>query len=383
MAYSCDDNYEEASLQSEAFAGLSFLTTESATALGYENESSFSFTTETANLDDLSSFEPAQYVYETALLNDSVAFASNAVSDLFEEATLNGAFVPRFITSIDEQATLDDLVPFRSSANINEVVTGVGAAVSANLVEQLVYETASALGAYVGGSTSAVNEQAALDDLVTQTGRVTNNVVESATLDDTLDTLLALTDEVVEQGVLDDLTVQTVAAVNATVEMVYGTGVAIPPAVFTAWVTHTKQWAMSRYTGLQSGEMVSRGTKVLGASSDGVFSVQRDQPVTSYVLTGKFDNGSQQLKRMESMYAAGEAESPLQLTTITSDDAGNEVEYEYAFEPRSMSTTRTNRAIVGKGLRSRFWQFKFSNPDGAYFALRDGKALMAVTGRRV
>lgn len=379
MAYTCDDNYEEASLSSEALVRLHFLTTEVAAVFGVESEASHLLTVEEGELGSTVSWFPSSYVYEIAALDDSTLSGTDVYQDVNELAEIKGVVLTQFDSSVTDSADLSDQIVCAIGTSFAEVASLSNLLVAENNLVSTTIETALLTGSFVPSSSSAIFEQGVATDTVSHTARFASLTTETAYLDELLAGQLNPLNLLLETATAtSSLVANTATGYTEVTDTFYGSGSLIPLAKHTAWVTSTKQWAMSRYDELSSTELVG----ALGVSREGVFVLDKNSPVQASILTGKSDFGSDKLKRVESMYVCGEALFPLTLTVFADQD-GEEVEYEYLYQPRANENTRTNRGFIGRGLISRFWQFKISNPDGGTFALRSGELNALIASRKV
>ena len=181
-----------------------------------------------------------------------------------------------------------------------------------------------------------------------------------------------------------DLTFNKSIGSNVAYENYYAEDQSFSGALHTAWVTHLQQLAMSRYDGLNSESMAQIGNQIIGFSEQGLFNLVSTQPVSASITTGKLNNKSMQLKKLENLYVLGESsDGELLLTVTIPDEWGNDESYDFDFQVRESTSAKSNRVITGKGLRSCYWQFQITNPNQGYFSLRDVRGDLIDTKRRV
>lgn len=104
-------------------------------------------------------------------------------------------------------------------------------------------------------------------------------------------------------------------------------------------------------------------------------------PISWHLTTGVLDFGMAEMKHISAVYVTGESEAPI-TATITGDVNGDKVSYDYPLEVRDQGDYRNNRAFIGKGFRSRFFQVKFGATD-INARLLTADADVAVTTRRM
>lgn len=381
MAYSCDDIYESALLFTDAFVTLSTTTTESATLGTVVYQSAYSFADETASITSSSDINRAAYLTEVALLSSDITSSVRFTGTLVESASVLGNVLTQFSTQVVEQATVGGVASDTIHAVLTEtayITSVVGQATRATTV---VTETAKLSGGVITTNDAVLFSTGTLRSVVFQASRAQDIAFEVGSLASELIYDVGLSDLVVDFATIVSEVQHSLFANWEFDERAYLSSAASPNG-YSAWVSHVYQMAMSRFVDLNSAEVVTVGRKSIGVSPKGVYELTRSPNVYAYLLTGKSDMSNNQMKRMSDFFSEGEADSPLELTVYV-DDNGVDAEYSYPFQPRTNESTRANRSVVGKGLRSRHWQFKVANPSGEHFALRKASAPFSVTGRRL
>ena len=95
--------------------------------------------------------------------------------------------------------------------------------------------------------------------------------------------------------------------------------------------------------------------------------------------TGETDFGSAQLKRCEAVYAGMRTMGDLYLR-VQADEG--EV-FAYALKPYGVSRLKQRRALIGRGLRGKYWRFEIANTNGCDFDLDNLNILLNPTTRGV
>ena len=164
-------------------------------------------------------------------------------------------------------------------------------------------------------------------------------------------------------------------------EVFYGSGRAVPPLYGRAYTCSIISWGMSMFENYPFLTMTSKYVAdksnlwLRGGDTDA------GALITSSLTTGELDFGSAQLKRLTGVYAAGSADAPITVA-VAGDVAGSKAIFTYPMELRDLSGYRNNRAVVGKGFRSRYVQVSFRATDVRY-RLITASVDMSVTERRI
>jgi hypothetical protein len=158
----------------------------------------------------------------------------------------------------------------------------------------------------------------------------------------------------------------------------------LPGADTQAWTANTDTFAMSRYVNYPFNSLAEIAGVLYGAAADGLYRIDAaldaGTPIDAWVLTGQQDMGSEATKRMRVMYAGATTDGALQVTVR--DNSYGAVSYHtFPFEVRRGDDFAPQRAKLGRGMRSRYWQFKVGNVDGADFKI-DKLSLVEDTGFR-
>lgn len=146
------------------------------------------------------------------------------------------------------------------------------------------------------------------------------------------------------------------------------------------FVINTETKGISEYNNYNFNSM----SENLGATSTGIYSLIGDNdagvPIDALIKTGLMDFGNSREKQVPYAYIGLNKEGEMLLKTIV-DYKGTRKERWYAVNPKAVSSTDTVRIKMGKGVKSRFWQFELSNKNGQDFEL-DSIEMIALTLKR-
>lgn len=136
------------------------------------------------------------------------------------------------------------------------------------------------------------------------------------------------------------------------------------------WVLNLHTRALSEYTGFQFNSYARFAGHTLGASSGGIFKLDTTKsdagtPIEGLVRTGVHDYDVSWLKRVPRLYVNYSTEGDMEVRTITSEDGRRR----YLLPHNNVTGIQQRRVPVGRGPKSRYWQYEIVNRDGADFAL--------------
>ena len=149
----------------------------------------------------------------------------------------------------------------------------------------------------------------------------------------------------------------------------------------SVWVANAATAAHSRYAQYGFNSFARFGGKHYGCKSDGIYELNGDldgtSPIKWTVTMPEMDFGTSNLKRFESIYVGMRASGQIVLKVV--QDKNNI--YHYDVIP-SGNDARASRAILGRGLIGRYWQFELAS-DTNRAELESIDYSMAITSRRV
>lgn len=155
-------------------------------------------------------------------------------------------------------------------------------------------------------------------------------------------------------------------------------------AAYRAWALNTRRRALTEYDNFNFNSFAQFNGKIVAAGPSGVFELsdQDDDAGTDIaadILTGAQDFGTTFNKRVPRIYSGYSATGPLEFRTTVSKD-GTRV---YLLPYNGQNALQQRRVPVGRGPKSRYWQFGIMNRDGADFTVSDILVYPEKTVRRV
>jgi hypothetical protein len=161
-----------------------------------------------------------------------------------------------------------------------------------------------------------------------------------------------------------------------------------------AWTAHLETFAMSRYTGTPYQSMAVVDGVLLGAHEAGVSRLDADddegKPIDASIVhdwtdkvldrTGEM-RSSEYVKHPRFLYIGAETAGVLTFTLGYIGRGGNEAFAKYRVLTKNTATA-TSRAILGRGITSRYLKPTISNENGSQFFINDATLLVDQTIRR-
>lgn len=142
--------------------------------------------------------------------------------------------------------------------------------------------------------------------------------------------------------------------------------------VVQGWVMNLEQGQpLSQYENFQFNSFAAIGGRYFAASDEGLYTVGDSDTddgasIDAHITTMMLDFDSAAQKRVVSAYL-GYTSSGTIVLKVRSVDDGKLVEHWYEAATVTADAPRAGYKPLGRGLRSRYWQFELANVDGADF----------------
>lgn len=159
------------------------------------------------------------------------------------------------------------------------------------------------------------------------------------------------------------------AAFNLPILQLSAQGAAAVTAAYRTWVLNTRKNALTEYTNFSFNSFARFNGQNLACGPGGVVvlgaqALDGSTAITGRYRTGQAEFGSSWHKRVPRIFLDGAQDGDLLFRAITVE--GGARTYQLTWNKISGQTQR--RVPVGKGPRSRFWQFECENMNGADFS---------------
>jgi hypothetical protein len=155
-------------------------------------------------------------------------------------------------------------------------------------------------------------------------------------------------------------------------------------AAYRTWVLNLRKGALTEYDGFSFNSFAVFNGVVLAAGPAGVFSLgtqgtDAGTAITGRVKTGQDAFGSSVHKRVPRLYVGYDTDGDMLFRVITTEGG----ERTYSLPDNFVRGIQQRRVPIGKGVKSRYFQFELENVAGADFSISDVLAYPTKLRRRV
>lgn len=335
-----------------------------------------------AQLNDLTTDRVIPLARDTALLSSTALPSVRRTRVEREVAQLSSSvqYGVRVTQTLHETATLNDTASGSASPLLHDTALLNSSAYPAVTTRSTLRDTARLRGSVVSVVSLTVRDVAQLNDAVDYGAGTSLTVRDTAQLNDAVTRSTKVRVVVREAGQLSSQLAATLHALFVQRDTAFLMDTATPPSYGRAYTCSIASWGLSTFSNFPFRTMA--GTLAAG---DNLWRLDAADdygtPITSYIKTGILDIGTSAAKRLAAVYAAGSSDAPM-FVSVTADVDGTRETYDYDMELRDQSDYRNNRALVGKGFRGRFVQFKIGGTAVKY-TLLTAEADVAMTTRRL
>ncbi len=153
-------------------------------------------------------------------------------------------------------------------------------------------------------------------------------------------------------------------------------------SAYTGYVMNTNVGGLTEYQNYNFNSIAKIGSKYYGASTTGLYLLEgaddAGTAIETMVKFGAFDPGAGRKSRVEQAYIGVRTDGKMIFKTFADD--GKERWYE---TQAVQGDLQTQRAKLGRGVKSRYWQFALVNRNGEPSELEQFEFLPVVLTRRV
>lgn len=180
----------------------------------------------------------------------------------------------------------------------------------------------------------------------------------------------------------------TLAWLQATVEDRLETYVTIRVGdeVIQGWVLSTTDRAFSEYQNFPFNSLMEADGRFFAVAEDGLYELTGDtdegEPIEALLRTGLLDMGTHFLKDAKSAYIGYTSDGKLVLK-VTTVQHGVKEQWWYELKQGEAQSARGGRFTIGRGPRSRYWQFELVNMEGADFNVDEVHIMYSILNRRI
>lgn len=155
-------------------------------------------------------------------------------------------------------------------------------------------------------------------------------------------------------------------------------------AAYRTWCLNLRRGALTEYDGFSFNSFASFNGVILAAGPAGVFSLgtqgtDAGTAITGRVKTGQDAFGESVHKRVPRLYVGYDTDGDMLFRVITTEGGSRT----YSLPDNHVRGIQQRRVPIGKGVKSRYFQFELENVAGADFSISDVLAYPTKLRRRV
>lgn len=335
--------------------------------------------TETFNITAVEeAVEEIESLIEQLVMSDSGSTQVSMIRNLVDEIGVEALAELVVAVLLLEQMNLTDTVTGERALLASIAETLIAQGVITSIAQfNLIAATALAFNdlAETGIDVDAVDTMQLVSSIQSYVSMV-STIMDSTQIGDATIGGLTITMDVTEEAALAANLMSQASLTAAIVEMLVADAViTIDGLPYHGWAMNTEGvLPISHYPQFPFNSMFKVGDKYLATGDDGLFELTGDtddgDPIIESFKTGKLDFGSPYLKTVRDVYMGFTATGRVLLKVTTSQE-GVERErwYELKTDKGAVGKSQEGRVRLGKGVKSRYWQFEWVAIDGDNLSL--------------
>ncbi len=321
-------------------------------------------------------------------MGDNLTGGANTTAALVDSAALRDVIQAAINQLVTDTVNGAETFNLGAALTLVDIADAVATQAPTYNSVMLVAELIATLEAYNGAEGYDIVDAGTLSDAYIQRLQAINEILEQRHIDgfDTIEVhvfqVAADTANIADVGTYTGSLITALLSdgVVATIRLYIG------GELFTGWVLNTDTLAPSEYQfmDLQFNSACKHGSRYLLAADDGIYEFTDDvgvETVMTYIKTGKTDFGSDLKKRIVNSYIVYAASGDMVLK-VTTSEYGNLVTRNYRVTAQEDDTTDVRRVDIGRGIKSRYWQFELVG-DGVDCDIDEIGMLPVVLSRRI
>lgn len=351
---------------------------------GYLNTSS-----DTADAVDTFAASTFTMYLEAIGLTDALTSGANTTVALTDSAALTDIIQQAINQIVADTAAGADTLNLSAALTLVDIANAVATQTSTYNSVMLVAELVATLEAFNGADSADIMETGVLSDAYAARVAALVALLESAQAIDTNTTLVHVMQSATDSAEGATAITSTGSLITALLADSALTTIRlnIGGELFTGWVLNTDTMAPSEYqfADRQFNSACKHGDTYLMAAEDGIYEFTEDigvESVMTYIKTGKTDFGSDLKKRIVNSYIVYSASGNMVLKVTTSEYGQLQTRNYKMVPPSNSETTDVRRFDLGRGIKSRYWQFELVG-DGVDCDIDEIGMLPIVLSRRI
>lgn len=228
-----------------------------------------------------------------------------------------------------------------------------------------------------------VTDSVTMSDLSAGGSSYENVVSQTISMSESVIALREALGVITDTVTFDGVQAMTQAMINSINDgFIIGIGAIISGEQYIGWVMNANTYAVSRYMQYPFNSFAESQGVQLGATEDGIYELTGDTDdgaqIDAAVLTGRDDFGDSVMKRMLKAYLGLSTDGRMYMTTIANENERRTYELNV-----NNTTVREAKIDLGRGVKSRYWQFEITNVAGSDFELEAVEWFPVMLTRRV
>jgi hypothetical protein len=312
----------------------------------------------------------------------------NPQAEVAEYLTITTAHSLLLALTVPEAMTAEAAMAFQQGLQVAEQMLTSGQVTTfyeaiALLAEQLQAQ-GTARDAVAVKAEETVNTADEVALLFKQLAAVAEAVLAS---DSITNTLVITVLENVSTGITDEVSLLAHYLTSVSERITTWVGFKLGDEAFTGWVMNTEgDKPISEYNNYPFNSFCELDGAYYGASDEGLYLLDGDDdvgdPIAASVLTMMTDFNSSKMKRVPTAYIGYTADGKMVLR-VKAVSGGELREHWFSATERTADAPREQVIQLGRGIRSRYWQFELANIDGADFEIDKLELYPVYLNRRV
>lgn len=358
-----DDTVETAVASSSTWLNTGFLITELAKASAIAIIISSGFVIDQAKASDTEYGTRGITIVDEAKASDELYQKNEATQKTDESASLKDFYFHFTVDSLVESAIARDFDLSKVNSFSYESATAQDFDLSHRTVYQVLHNTAVLRDQAFAYSSNDVFETATFTQSISDHLAAKGLVVESVQIGDSEFSSYSSAQYVREKAQASDQAFGTLNAFTLTQDIAYAEDeILLDSLSAQAWVSHSKTWAMSRYSPFNFEGVAVINGKVHLYNDQGVFVMDgAGENINATIETGYLDFGDQ-LTHPLSAYLEYQASGPYKSLEIqvSTTQSGSIKQYNYLMPNEQADYLTNGRVVFGRGLRGRHFGFKIN-----------------------
>lgn len=358
-----DDTMETAVASNITWLNLGALIVESARATAIATMMLGFLIVDQAQASDIEYGARGITIIDEAKANDVLYLRNEATQQINERAKLKDFAFYYAFDSIVERVTAKDFDLSKTSSFTYEHAAAQGSDLSRRTAYQVLYNTAILSDQAFAYARDDLFEAATLTETSLNHLAAHSLVVESVQIKDSELSSYSSAQYVSEKAQASDQVFGTLQAFTLTVDAAYADDeILLNTLASQAWVSHSKTWAMSRYTPFNFEGIAVINGKVHLYNDKGVYVMDgASENINATIETAALDFGDQLTHPLAAYleYQLSGQDKSLDIQVSTTQ-SGNLQQYTYLMTNEKSDHLTNGRVLFGRGLRGRHFGFKIN-----------------------